>query len=95
MTEVRLSSPEWWQSCSGAVTRIGSLPFSDPAAAIDFVAAACPRLPFCPQPPAANLVEVTLGQFNEPESGQQTTLHRFTQAALAGAFQRHWRSRPR
>ena len=86
MTEVRLSSPEWWQSCSGAVTGIGSLPFSDPAAAIDFVAAACPRLPFCPQPPAANLVEVTLGQFNDPESGQQTTLHRFTQAALEGAF---------
>ena len=51
-----------------------------------FVAAACPRLPFCPQPPAANLFEVTLGQFNEPESRQQTTLHRFTQAALAGAF---------
>lgn len=50
------------------------------------VAAACPRLPFCPRPPAANLVEVTLGQFNEPESGQQTTLRQFAQAALGGAF---------
>jgi hypothetical protein len=79
-------SPDWWRSCSGAVTGIGSLPLDDPAAAIDFVAAVCPRLPFCPQPPAVNLVEVTLGQFNELETGRLSTLERFARAAEAGAF---------
>jgi hypothetical protein len=85
VSEARLS-PEWWQSCSGAVTGIGSLPFADPTTAIDFVAEVCPRLPFCPQPPGANLIEVTLGQFSEPQSGQETMHHQFARAALAGAF---------
>lgn len=80
------SSPEWWRSCSGAVTGIGSLPFADPRTAIEFVAEFCPRLPFCPQPPAVNLVEVTLGQFDEPQAGRRTTLQQFATAALAGAF---------
>ncbi len=35
----------------GAVTGIGSLPFTNPAEAVAFVETHSPELPFCPQPP--------------------------------------------
>ena len=86
MSEPKAVPRDWWRKSSGAVTGIGSLPFADAHTAIDFVAEVCPGLPFCPQPPAVNLVEVTLGQFDEPGAGQHSTLEQFARAALAGAF---------
>jgi hypothetical protein len=71
----------------GVVTGIGSLPFNDPLEAVDFVATFCPHLPFCPQPPSADLAEDTLAQqLDSSPRGWAWSLDHFVDAALAGAF---------
>lgn len=47
---------------AGAVTGIGSLPFTDPAEAVDFVAAATPEVPFWPQLPGRDPAEGMITQ---------------------------------
>lgn len=47
----------------GAVTGVGSLPHTDAAAAVEFVAARCPELPFWPQLPQRAPEEGLLRQF--------------------------------
>ena len=46
----------------GAVTGIGSLPFTDPADAVAFVAAAAPEIPFWPQLPGRDSAEGMISQ---------------------------------
>lgn len=47
---------------AGAVTGIGSLPFADPAEAVDFVASAVPEVPFWPQLPGRDPAEGMITQ---------------------------------
>jgi hypothetical protein len=78
-----------WLVPRGAVTGIGSLPTSEPAEALEFVAEHAPLLPFCPQPPTPNLLADTLDQ--QLESASLTTdrwVREFVDAAEAGAFPR-------
>jgi hypothetical protein len=53
-------------SPQGAVTGIGSLPHSDPAQAVQFVARMAPELPFWPQLPQRNNDETMLAQALAP-----------------------------
>jgi hypothetical protein len=78
-----------WLVPQGAVTGIGSLPTTEPAEALEFVAEHAPLLPFCPQPPTPNLLADTLDQ--QLESATFTTdrwVRQFVDAAEAGAFPR-------
>jgi hypothetical protein len=78
-----------WLIPRGAVTGVGSLPTSDPAQAIEFVAAHAPLLPFCPQPPPSDLVSDTLDQQLDSASLEtERWLQPFVDAALGGAFPR-------
>lgn len=71
----------------GAVTGIGSLPISEPDQAIEFVAEHSPVVPFCPQPPAADLAADTLEQqLGTATSKAERWLECFVDAAIAGAF---------
>jgi hypothetical protein len=71
---------------AGALTGIGSLPIADASEAIDFVAAYCPRLPFCPQPPSLDLVDCTLAQIGDGSGDLESTVQLFADAAHSGAF---------
>lgn len=71
---------------AGALTGIGSLPIVNPSEAIDFVAAYCPRLPFCPQPTSLDLVDGTLAQIGDVSRDLESTVRRFAEAAHNGAF---------
>jgi hypothetical protein len=46
----------------GCVTGVGSLPFTDPGEAVEFVAEHCPELPFWPQLPRRDAGEGVIGQ---------------------------------
>jgi methionine synthase II (cobalamin-independent) len=76
-----------WLVPNGAVTGVGSLPIDSPSEALEFVATYAPLIPFCPQPPAADLLADTVGQ--QLESTWRTTdrrLEDFARAVAAGAF---------
>jgi hypothetical protein len=76
-----------WLVPDGLVTGIGSLPATDPAEALDFVAAHATRLPFCPQPPATDLLTDTLEQqLDSVAAGTDRWFDHFEAACLAGAF---------
>ncbi len=47
---------------AGAVTGIGSLPFTSPAEAVQAVAEHCPEVPFWPQLPQLSVEEGVIGQ---------------------------------
>ena len=51
---------------SGTVIGIGSLPFTDPQAAVDFVAQQSPQVPFWPQLPQRTPAEMMIPQFLKP-----------------------------
>ncbi len=50
----------------GCVTGIGSLPFTDPRAAVEFVAENCPEAPFWPQLPQRSVKETSMEQVLGP-----------------------------
>lgn len=51
---------------AGAVTGIGSLPFREPATAVDFVAQTCPHIPFWPELPQRAPTERSVEQVCAP-----------------------------
>jgi hypothetical protein len=60
-------SPSWeGRLPRGAVTGVGSLPFRDPAEAVELVRRACPEFPFWPQLPRRSSSEVVPLQFLHP-----------------------------
>jgi hypothetical protein len=77
-----------WLVPNGAVTGVGSLPTTDPGEALEFVAAHAPLIPFCPQPPATDLLADTLDQQLESTSWTDPWLEHFAEAVGAGAFPR-------
>lgn len=71
---------------AGAVTGVGSLPIDDPDEAIEFVRTFAPIYPFCPQPPAMELVDVTLAQLEDRGGRYGAGFEHFRDAARCGAF---------
>ncbi|HEY1830584.1 MAG TPA: hypothetical protein VGG38_10090 [Acidimicrobiales bacterium] len=70
----------------GAVTGIGSLPTTSPIEALDFVAAFAPVLPFCPQPPAPDLLTDTLTQQLQSTELTDKWFESYVDAIASGAF---------